>query len=71
MLPLSLLAQRFFRRSSDSDSYFDQKAHAAAAVTVATTRGDCDDGELPTPDVMNGTTATLALVMEANGETNV
>jgi hypothetical protein len=33
MLPLALLAQRFFRRSSDGDTYFDQKSNIASSST--------------------------------------
>jgi hypothetical protein len=33
MLPLALLGQRFFRRSSDGDSYFDQKSNIASSST--------------------------------------
>jgi len=66
-LPLSLLSQSFFRRSSDSDSYFDQKAIAAAAAVVMKTGSKNDGGDLPVQDI-NDELAALSFSING-GET--
>ena len=43
MLPLALLAQRFFRRSADTHSYLHQKANATTAAAVGSIQTAPDD----------------------------
>jgi hypothetical protein len=69
-LPLSLLAQRFFRRSSDGDAYFDQKAVAASAAVLNTKSCNHDVGDLPDKDTSDDMTA-LSFSNINGGETIV